>query len=335
MWMTAKSAAMTISQDHDERLGRRHRMSDSRVVEIDRRLPVGGEIFLDHVAHFVGDPEAASRALARAGFAPTPVSVQVNPDPAGGPPRPTGTGNVTCMLDRGYLEVLFRTADTPLAKEFDAAMARHRGVHLTAFAVADACAMHARLAQSAFRMQPLVAMQRPVRTEMGEGIAAFSVVRVASDEMPEGRIQALTHCTEHAVWQPRWLSHPNGARGLLDIVIAEADVEEAAARFRRFLDRDARNDQLGPAFHLDRGRVQLVAATALARLFPRLAIPGLPFMAAYGIGVTALGVAAACLQAGDVPFERRGDCVIASFPDELGLGCWVFVENAAALPWRR
>jgi len=304
--------------------------------EVDRRLPIGGEIFLDHVAHFVADPENASRALERAGFSPTPISVQVNPDPAGGPPQPTGTGNVTCMLDRGYLEVLFRTADTPLGREFDAAMARYGGVHLAAFAVADASATHARLAQSGFRMQPLVAMQRPVETAAGEDIAAFTVVRVVPGEMPEGRIQALTHLTERTVWQPRWLTHPNGAVGLLDVVVAETDVEEAAGRFRRFLDRDARANQFGPAFHLDRGRVQLVVAASLAQLFPGLAmIPNLPFMAAYAIAVTSLEQAAACLQAGHVGFERRTAYVIAQFPDDLGVGCWVFVENASALPWRR
>src|SRR6185503_979744 len=84
--------------------------------EVDRQLPQGEEIFLDHVGHFVPDPQAASRALARAGFAPTPVSVQV--DPAG---APTGTGNVCAMLTRGYVEVLFKTAATPLAAELDAA----------------------------------------------------------------------------------------------------------------------------------------------------------------------------------------------------------------------
>jgi len=208
-------------------------------------------------------------------------------------------------------------------------------VHLAAFAVADASTTHARLAQSGFRMQPLVAMQRPVGTEAGEDIAAFSVARVAPGEMPEGRVQALTHLTERTVWQPRWLAHPNGAIGLLDVVIAEADVEEATSRFQRFLDRDARADQFGPAFHLNRGRVQLVTAASLARLFPRLAIPGLPFMAAYGILVASLKQAVACLQAGHAGFERRDDCVIAPFPDELGIGCWVFVENAAALPWRK
>src|SRR3954470_10078379 len=84
----------------------------SELVEVDRQLPIGEEIFLDHVGHFVPDPEAASRALVRAGFSPTPQSIQYNPDGS-----PTGTGNVTAMLPRGYAEVLFKTAPTPLAQE--------------------------------------------------------------------------------------------------------------------------------------------------------------------------------------------------------------------------
>src|SRR5438552_1709352 len=84
-----------------------------------RRLPVGEEIFLDHVGHFVREPQSASRALMRAGFAPTPVSVQVNPDRNGGAPRLTGTGNVTAMFSRGYVEALFKTADTPLGRQLD------------------------------------------------------------------------------------------------------------------------------------------------------------------------------------------------------------------------
>src|SRR5712675_724351 len=87
--------------------------------QADRQLPIADEIFLDHVGHFVRDPEAASHALARAGFAPTPASVQVNPDPAGDAAQPTGTGNVTAMLARGYIELLFKAADTALGRELD------------------------------------------------------------------------------------------------------------------------------------------------------------------------------------------------------------------------
>ena len=184
-------------------------------------------------------------------------------------------------------------------------------------------------------MQPLVSMQRPVGTERGEDVAAFSIVRLAPAEMPEGRIQALTHLTEQAVWQPRWIEHANGARALLDLVIAERDVAEAGDRFARFFGRAAGAGPFGPLFQLDRGGIVLVSATSLAQLFPQLAIPDLPFMAAYAIGVVSFDRVAACLQAGALGFERRDGCVTAPFPPELGTGCWVFVEHAMALRWRR
>ena len=42
------------------------------------------------------------------------------------------------MFARGYIEVLFKTADTPLGRELDAGLARYPGIHLAAFAIADA-----------------------------------------------------------------------------------------------------------------------------------------------------------------------------------------------------
>ena len=82
-------------------------------------------------------------------------------------------------------------------------------------------------------------MPRPVDTEAGTATAAFTIARVEPGVMPEGRIQMLTHHTEQAVWQKRWLKHPNSAIGLIDVVIAVADVEEAAQRFARFTGRTA------------------------------------------------------------------------------------------------
>ena len=205
-----------------------------------RQLPTGDEIFLDHVGHFVRTPEAARDALARAGFAPTPASIQANPDPAGGTAVPTGTGNVTAMLTRGYIETLFKAADTALGQELDHAMERYKGVHLAAFAVADAAAQHRRLSAAGFRMRALVDMARPVETAAGAGTAVYTVVRLSPCEMAEGRMQMLTHRTEAMVWQPSWLSHPNGALALASVMIAVSDADEAAQRFVRFTGRSAR-----------------------------------------------------------------------------------------------
>jgi hypothetical protein len=294
--------------------------------QADRQLPVDDEIFLDHVGHFVRDPDAASSALARAGFAPTPVSIQVNPDPAGGTPQPAGTGNVTVMFQRGYLEVLFKTADTPLGRQLDTGLARYRGVHLAAFTVADAARAHRRLADQGFRMQPLVDMQRPVDTGSGPGTAAFTLARVEAGEMPEGRIQILTHRTEPMVWQPRWLAHPNGAVALTSITVAVADVEEAGQRFARFTGRAAKPAPFGRTIALDRGRVDLVTPALFAQMLPEIPIPSLPFAGAYGIRVKSLTALDAILTRANLKRRRRERDLVAIFPEQLGHGAWLFTE---------
>jgi len=300
-----------------------------------RQLPVGGEIFLDHVGHFVRDADAARRALARTGFAPTPISIQTTPDPAGGG-RPTGTGNTTAMFSRGYVEVLFKTADTPLSREFDAALARHAGLHLAAFAVADADTAHRRLGAAGFQTRPLVHMERPVDTEAGAATAAFTIVRVEADVMPEGRIQMLTHHTEQAVWQQRFLSHPNSAIGLIDVVIAVADVKEAAERFARFTGHPATMTSNGGALILlDRGGINLVSHDLAKDRLPEVAVTTLPHMLGYAVKVRSLAAAEAAVDHADLEWRALDEGVVAAFPVELGEGAWFFVEDPAALPWRK
>ena len=302
--------------------------------EIDRQLPTGDEIFLDHVAHFVRDADAARQAMTRCGFAPTPVSIQVNADASGGL-SPTGTGNVTAMFERGYTEVLFKTADTPLAREFDAMLAEHPGLHLAAFSVANAQAAHRRLAANGFRVRDLVNMSRPVDTETGKATAAFAIARVEPGVMPEGRIQILTHHTERTVWQKRWLSHPNSAIGLIDVVIAVADIEEAARRFARFTGRAAKLTSGGAVLHLDRGGVYLVNYDRITERVPEVPITKLPFMAGYALRVQSLAAAETAVERADLEWHAFDDGITAAFPVDLGQGAWFFVERASSLPWRR
>jgi Glyoxalase-like domain len=296
------------------------------MLPVDRRLPTGEEIFLDHVGHFVRDRHAAALALQRAGFAPTPISIQVNPDPGGGPARSTGTGNITAMFSHGYMEVLFKTADTPLAGELDAALLRYPGVHLAAFAVADAARWHRRLAANAFRVRPILDMHRPVDNDGTPGTAAFTLARLEPGEMPEGRIQLLTHRTEQMVWQRRWLTHPNGAFALRRVLIAVADVAEAAKRFARFTARPATTCPFGRTIVLDRGRVDLMHADGFAQLLPEIALPALPFMGAYEIRVRSLGALHAMLQEARLCTRLAENVLVARFPQELGHGAWLFTE---------
>jgi hypothetical protein len=239
------------------------------------------------------------------------------------------------MFSRGYIEVLFKTSDTTLGREFDAALARHAGLHLAAFAVADAQKAHRRLATSGFRVRELLRMQRPVETEAGAATAAFTIARVEPDVMPEGRIQMLTHHTEQAVWQKRWLTHRNSAIGLIDVVIAVADVEQAAQRFARFTDRASISTPHEAMLRLDRGGVLLVSHDALTEILPEVAVPTLPFIAGYAVGVQSLAAAETAVANADLDWRAFEEGIVASFPAELGEGAWFFVERASALPWRR
>jgi hypothetical protein len=295
------------------------------IFQADRQLPRGEEIFLDHVGHFVRDAEAASRALARTGFAPTPISIQVNPGPDGST-RPAGTGNVTAMLARGYIEALFKTADTPLGGELAAAMGRYPGVHLVAFSVADAAAAHRRLAHTGFRVQPLVEMQRPVDTVTGPGTAAITLARLEGGQMPEGRIQILTHRSEANVWQPRWLDHPNGALALARIVIVVSDTEEAASRFARFTGRGAAPSPFGHRIALDRGSIELMSANAFTQRLPEIVIPSLPFVGAYEIRATSLARLDGLWRRVGLTVRPSEHGLVAVFPEELGHGAWLVTE---------
>src|SRR5213078_3853324 len=185
------------------------------------QLPPPGAVFLDHVAHFVPEMDAAATALERCGFRLTPLTAQTNR--VDGQPVPAGTGNRCAMLRQGYVEILTAVAtpagNTELARQLRERIADHVGLHLAAFSSADAAAEHRRLAAAGFATLPLVEMRRPV--------------------VAGGRVQFLTHHTESLVWRPGFLEHPNGAQALTGLWIAATDPAEPAARFARFIGRPA------------------------------------------------------------------------------------------------
>lgn len=297
----------------------------------ERQLPLRQEVFLDHVGHFVRSAEDAREALIRAGFHATPISIQTNKG-ADGASRLSGTGNVTVMLKRGYIEALFKTADTALGQEFDEALSRYAGLHLTAFAVADANAKSRALAEAGFRVRPIVELRRPIETEAGDAEAAFTVARVKRGEMAEGRMQYLTHHSEEVVWQTRWLDHANGAEALLDVVIAVDDPAEAAQRFGRFLDREPVSAKMGKLLPLERGGVLLMERVTFEEEFGPAR--QLPFIGLYGLRVTSLESCEKLLVRADLSPARRGNTLLMRFPEALGQGAWLFVEHEKDLPWR-
>ena len=223
------------------------------------QLPSEGEKFLDHIAHWVPDLDAASEPLESLGFVLTPWSEQHASARPGAPISPVGSANRCIMLRSGYLEILAPLAPTPIGRELQAGIDRYVGVHLLAFGSSDTKAEQARLEALGFPQRPVVALRREVETE-GGGTATlrFTVGRAELGSMAEGRIQFLTHHTPEHLWQTRYLGHPNTAEDLAEVWIVVADLHEAADRYSAYLDLPA--DQAGPGaatIRLSRGRVSL------------------------------------------------------------------------------
>jgi hypothetical protein len=187
--------------------------------------PAPGELYLDHVAHFVPDLGAAGRLAESLGFAVTPESAHR----AQG--APAGTSNRCIMLERGYIEILAPTLDTPNARRVRSRMALYDGVHLACFGTPEAEAEHRRLGAHGFDPEPLVSLERTL--DHGETVR-FKVVYVPPQKMPEGRIQYVQQLTPEVIWTAASLAHSNGVTGLEAIYVVAENPAEVAARWARF-----------------------------------------------------------------------------------------------------
>jgi hypothetical protein len=280
------------------------------------QLPEPGAVFLDHVAHFVPVMDAAAEAMERCGFRLTPFTAQTNR--VEGRIFPAGTGNRCAMFRRGYVEILAAIADTPLAQQLHECLARHVGLHLAAFSSADAAAEHRRLAAEGLPMLPLVDMRRPVATENGEEEARFTIARIAPGPMPEGRMQFLTHHTEHLVWREPHLDHPNGAQGLVAAWIAAADPADPAQRFTRFTGRPAHPDGATMAIALERGALRIATPEFLASEFGIAPGPPLPYLAASEIEVVCNDRLHRHLETAGLAYHAIADATAVPLPPSVG-----------------
>lgn len=198
------------------------------------QVPPAGSVCVDHAAHFVPDIDAAGTALEALGFTLTPFSAQSHRLQPDGPLVSAGTGNRCVMFERGYLEFLTPTGDTPMADQLRTAIARYVGVHLIAFGTGAPEDDHARLVTEGFEPMTPVALQRPISTENGEDTARFTVLRVPPGKMVEGRIQLCQHRTPHLLWQSRWTGHRNAVTAFVDVLLCVADPAATAARYSRY-----------------------------------------------------------------------------------------------------
>jgi hypothetical protein len=277
----------------------------------ENQRPAPGELYLDHVAHFVPDLGAAARVAESLGFKVTPESAHR----AQG--APAGTSNRCIMLEEGYIEILAPTLDTPHAQRVRERMARYDGVHLACFGTPQAETEHQRLAGHGFEPEPLVSLERTL--EGGEKVR-FKVVYVPPAKMPEGRVQYVEQLTPEAIWTQANLAHANGVTGLKAIYVVADDPAQTAARWARFSGLLPIPE--GALVRLDctRGRVFVGTREEVKRVLG--VAPAAPSLAGYGLGCRhPEGFAARCSRLGFAVHRSAAGHAVA-LPASLG-GVWL------------
>jgi hypothetical protein len=299
-----------------------------------RQRPASGELVIDHVAHFVEDLDAAVDALEALGFIATPRSDQATRD-ADGKETPAGQSNRCVMLESGYLEILTPTVDTPTSRRTRAQMARYAGVHILAFGTPSAPEDHARLARHGFEPLPLVDLRRTLEVEtpsgVAQGLARFAVQRVPPETMPEGRVQFCEQRTPEFLWQPRYLRHANGVRGLDAVIVCAEDPVEAGARFARFAGLLPVPGGDFVRLQTARGSVLIGTREACGALLG--AAPPAPALAGYALACDDPRALARRLEAqGCTVRPTDGGLMSCTLPAALG-GAWLFGHGAALARW--
>ena len=273
----------------------------------DRQRPAPGELYLDHVSHFVTDLDAAARVVQSLGIRVTPTSVQQTPE------GPVGASNRCVMLDEGYIELLSPTHDTPAAQRMRGLMARYGGVHLMCYGTPDAEAEHGRLQAHGFEPQPLVDLSREVDT----GTARFKVVWPAPEKMPEGRIQYVQQLTPEQLWRPLDVN----ALRLDEVFVVGTDPIETAARWARFAGLVPQPDKDVVRLSTARGAIVVGSHAAIAKLLGEA--PPAPAIAGYSLRCSHPQTLAARCTAVGITVKKSGGRYAAKMPATLG-GVLVF-----------
>ncbi len=217
-------------------------------------------VALDHVGVVTRDLTTLASQYERLGFTLTPLARHAD----------GRIGNRCVMLSHSYIELLAVVDPQARSATLDRFLARYAGIHILAFAIQDEHTVLARLGRAGFDALTVSHFERAIDdADVAGPRARFALIQLP--DQPEGRINLVRHLTPEALWQERFLHHPNNAVALAEVVIVVENPSATAARFSRLVGCPVVPDPLcGLALDLPHGRVRMVADTSAASAVPRI-----------------------------------------------------------------
>jgi hypothetical protein len=164
---------------------------------------------LDHVVVMVDGIDAAQKQYEKLGF-------QVQPR---GFHKKLGTANHLMIFDRDYFEILGIIEDTPFNAERREWLKNGGGLANVALATDGADLAYQALKAAGLDPDAPLDFDRAVQIDGRTEHAKFRTVRIPKTNMPVVGFFVCEHLTPQFVYRPEWPKHPNGARGILGVVV--------------------------------------------------------------------------------------------------------------------
>jgi hypothetical protein len=256
---------------------------------------------IDHLVIDVRDRIAeGAAAFRRLGFQLTPMGR-----------HSLGSANHLAVLGRDYLELL--GTDVPGGELRPDIAPYPVGLNGLVFRTGNAEVLAAAQQARGIPIGPAQAFHRPA--DLPDGTredARFRTARLDRAAAFDGRLYWCEHLTPEHVWRPEWQAHPNGALGIVRILLSVRDPERQAALFRRSFGAEAVSEGPDGRMILEAGEAMVeaaphdVVAAELGNSAPDPAGRG-DRMVLLGLRVRSLAATASALRVNGVDFaEARG-----------------------------
>ncbi len=274
---------------------------------------------IDHVIVGVRDLEAAHRAFEHLGFVVSPRGRHIG----------WATANYCIMFPRDYVELLGIVDPAQFTNNLDRFLATREGLMGLAYASDDAGAVAEDLRGRGISADGPKDLKRNLELPDGTVQPAFRLTHLPAEVSPAAPSFVVQHLNRPMVWQEQWLTHENGARGVLSMTGVVADPGDAAIAYAKLFGSAAVSAGDGYV-EVDVGGATLRLTTpgGLSRLYPGL--PGIPdhpppWLSGMRLAVDNLTATAAALDARGAPYMRDGEGLLRLPPE---MACGVVVEFA-------
>jgi catechol 2,3-dioxygenase-like lactoylglutathione lyase family enzyme len=165
-----------------------------------------------------------------------------------------GSSNHLAVFQDNYLELLGYEQGRQTER---ADLWKHPpGLTGLVFRTTDSLALHAFLSDKGFPIENPAEFSRPVALPEGARDAAFRVVRLGSQLIPNGRVFFCHHFTPELIWRDEWRHHPNGVIDVVEFVIATDDPSRTVNLYRAIFGPEAVTEISG-GYALQAGRATI------------------------------------------------------------------------------